>query len=171
MLGSKAWFEKMSSFTQIREATDQDLDGIVRLVIHEEMFAPDQADMVTDVLGDKIFDEDVIFIVAAPSVQDEILGFIFAEPRATADRVWEIVMLVVHSDHAHQGIEVELLQRIETELTDIDQRLIVIDASSNSEFDQIRALYESEGYDCEGRVRDYWEDGDDLLTYRKHLFQ
>lgn len=64
----------MSSFTQIREATDQDLDGIVRLVIHEEMFAPDQADMVTDVLGDKIFDEDVIFIVAAPSVQDEILG-------------------------------------------------------------------------------------------------
>lgn len=80
-------------------------------------------------------------------------------------------MLVVHSDHAHQGIEVELLQRIETELTDIDPRLIVIDASSNSEFDQIRALYESEGYDCEGRVRDYWADGDDLLTYRKHLFQ
>lgn len=161
----------MSSFTHFREATDQDLDGIVCLVIHEETFAPDQADMVTEVLGDKIFDEDVIFTVAASSAQDEILGFIFAELRATADRVWEIVMLVVHSDHAHQGIETELLRSIETELIDIDQRLIVIDASSNSEFDHIRALYESEDYDCEGRVRDYWEDGDDLLIYRKHLFQ
>ena len=161
----------MSSFAQIREATDQDLEGIVRLVIHEEMFAPDQADMVTEVLGGKIFDEDVIFMVATSTIFNDVFGFIFAEPRATADRVWEIVMLVVHSDHAHQGIETELLRSIETELIDIDQRLIIIDASSNSEFDQIRALYESEGYECEGRVRDYWEDGDDLLTYRKHLLQ
>lgn len=110
--------------------------------------------MVTDVLGDKIFDEDVIFTVAA-STQDENLGFIFAEPRATADRVWEIIMLVVHSDHAHQSSEAELLRSIETELSSIDQQLIVIDTSSNSEFDHIRVIYKSECYDCGGRVRDY----------------
>ena len=62
-----------------------------------------------------------------------------------------------------------LAVRLVTELTARGQRLLLIETSALPAYESARRFYARAGHDEEARVRDFHEDGDDMVLFRKRL--
>jgi hypothetical protein len=49
------------------------------------------------------------------------------------------------------------------------EKNLIVETSATARYDHTREFYARLGYEEEARVRDYWEDGDDLVIFRKVL--
>ena len=75
----------------------------------------------------------------------------------------------VYADAHRTGTGRALVARLEADLRAAGQRLLVVDTSSTDGYAAARAFYRSLEYEEEGRVRDFWTDGDDKVVFRKRL--
>jgi ribosomal protein S18 acetylase RimI-like enzyme len=154
----------------IRPAEPGDSDAVTALAVAAEMFAPQDAGIVEELLRSFfaegraaghgcLVDEDGGAVVAAAYVQ----------PRGIADRVWDLTMIAVDPREQGRGRGTALLRRVEDDLRARGQRLLLVDTSGTTAYDRTRTFYARCGYDEEARVRDFWEPGDDLVIFRKAL--
>ncbi|MDJ0824335.1 MAG: GNAT family N-acetyltransferase [Rhodobacter sp.] len=93
-------------------------------------------------------------------------GFAFARPEAMTDRVWNILALGVAPEARREGLAKALLKAMEATL---DARLIIIETTQLPEQAAARAIYAGAGYEEEGRIRDFFADGEDKVIFRKVL--
>lgn len=92
----------------------------------------------------------------------------FAPERMT-DRAWNLLFIAVRSDRHGAGVGRELMAEAEHALRARDARLVLVDTSGSSGFSRTRAFYARLGNDFEARVRDYYQAGEDKITFRKLL--
>jgi ribosomal protein S18 acetylase RimI-like enzyme len=155
----------------IRTATPQDIAAIVGLAVKTKMFAADDAPFLESNLREHFDagdDSDKELIVDTTS-EDQVVGSTLWQPRAAADRVWDLTMIAVDPHFQGEGRGAAMMRTVETSLRAAAQRLLMVETSATAQYDHTREFYARLGYDEEARVRDYWEDGDDLVIFRKAL--
>ncbi len=97
------------------------------------------------------------------------VGFCYAEPEEPADRTWNMLALAVRPDLQGQRFGTGLVAALEQQLRAINQRILIVDTSGTDEFSRTRTFYAKNGYQEEARIRDFWAEGDDKVTFRKAL--
>lgn len=161
--------QAVTNLGDLRPAAAADREQIVDLVVAAGMFARDEARLVEELLqahlGTEGLDDHRCTVL---ELDGRVDGVAFAQPRAAADRVWDLTMLGVRPGRQHAGIGTALIEQIEQDLS-TTQRLLVVETSSTDAYAPARAFYRARGYDEAARVRDYWTDGDDLVVFRKDL--
>ena len=158
----------------LRTATADDISAIVDLAVVAGMFSADDASFLhatlRDAVGRREVEQD-----SSPGLLVDIdesgaaVGAVFWQPREAADRVWDVTMIVVHAAVRGRGRGAAMMQAVEDRLRTNGQRLVIVETSSTAAYARAREFYAHLGYDEEARVRDYWEDGDDMIIYRKSL--
>ncbi len=68
-----------------------------------------------------------------------------------------------------RGVGTALVAGLELLLQKDGQRMVLVDTSGTEAFARTWEFYEKNAYDVEARIRDYWADGDDKVTYKKGL--
>lgn len=61
------------------------------------------------------------------------------------------------------------MDHVERDLTARGARILLVKTSGVPEFARTRRFYGGLGYDEEARIRDFYEDGDDKVVFRKAL--
>lgn len=154
----------------IRTITPDDASGVVALAVAAELFPPQEAGIVRQMMVD-------YFAVKAADghacLVDErdgrLVAVAYYEPLPATDRTWELTMIGVDRAHHRQGLGARLLRAVEDDLQARGQRLLLVETSATPAFDRARTFYLTCGYDEEARVRDYYEPGDDMVLFRKAL--
>jgi ribosomal protein S18 acetylase RimI-like enzyme len=90
-------------------------------------------------------------------------------PGELADRVWNLLMIAVDPKRHGAGLGSRLMEAVEAQLATEGVRILLVDTSGTAEFKRTRAFYDMLGYEREARIRDYWSEGDDKVTFRKSL--
>lgn len=90
-------------------------------------------------------------------------------PERLADGVWNLLMIAVAPERHGEGIGTKLMRAVEGQLAAEGARILLVDTSGTDEFRRTRSFYETLEYDLEARIRDYWTEGDDKVTFRKRL--
>lgn len=154
----------------IREIGRDDVEDVVRLVVAAGMFAADESQVVRELLHDYdagagadghtcVIDEEARQIVAVA----------YYQPKAPADRLWDLTMIAVMPQLQGTGRGTALLRRVEEDLRSREQRMLLVDTSGTTQYDRTRTFYERCGYTQVARIPDYWTDGDDLVVFAKRL--
>jgi ribosomal protein S18 acetylase RimI-like enzyme len=154
----------------MREAQLSDVQAVVDLVVAAELFASSETPLLRDMMRDYFEAEHSNghrFVV--DEQEDAIVGVAYYQPREAADRVWDLTMIAVRPTEQRSGRGVAVLSWVENDLREHGQRLLMIETSATAQYDRARSFYVKAGFDEEARVRDYWEDGDDLVIFRKSL--
>ena len=82
---------------------------------------------------------------------------------------WNMLALGIDPAHHRRGAARLLVSGLEADLAARSARLLIVDTSGTKAFDGARGFYEASGYEKESRIRDYWAEGDDKITFRKSL--
>ena len=98
-----------------------------------------------------------------------VVGFCYAVPEQLADGTWNMLAIGVEPSRQGGGIGGDLTAGLEEDLRDAGARILLADTSGTDAFRRTRRFYAERGYEEEARIRDFWADGDDKVTFRKAL--
>ncbi len=154
----------------VREAVAGDADAIVEAVLASGLFGAEDIGVVFDLVETFFADRFSFHLcLVTTTTSDVIDGVAYAQPAPAADRVWYLTMIAVRPSAQRTGAGTALLGAVETELTTRGQRLLLVETSALPAYGSARRFYQRAGYDEEARVRDFHQDGDDMVLYRKRL--
>ena len=145
----------------IREAGEPDQDALGAIAEAAGLFP---AEMLPDFMAPALSGSGEVWLLAETGGVP--VGFAFARPEEVADRVWNILALGVSETERGQGLGASLVAEMERRL---EARMIVIETTQLEDQAPARRLYKSIGYEEEGRVRDFYANGEDKVIFRKLL--
>ena len=124
-------------------------------------------DMLPDMFESSTNAGDAIWLTC--EAQGFAIGFCYVEPEKLAEGAWNMLAIAVSPANQTTGAGKALSQHLETTLKKNGARILLADTSGTAEFSGTRAFYKSIGYVEEARIRDFWADGDDKVTFIKAL--
>lgn len=98
-----------------------------------------------------------------------LAGFVLYGPTPCTLGTWDVYWIVVRPDAQGCGVGRGLLTRVESEMRRLDGRLAVIETSSREDYSSTRNFYLSCGYREVARIPEFYDRGDDRITYAKRL--
>lgn len=150
----------------IRPASPTDAPAIIALAESAAMFDEDGLALVAETLDGHPSDTGALWFVAD---EDGVVGVVYAIQEPMADRVWNVLMLIVSSGHYGQGVGKTLMAHVEEAVVERGARLLVVETSGTDGYDRARSLYAACGFDEEARIRDFYEAGDDKIVFTKSV--
>ena len=148
----------------IRPLVRSDLERVAYLVDENEMFPSDMLKDMTD--GYWGGDDRQRWLVFDDGEVDAVCYY---TPEGLADGVWNLLMIAVDPNRHGNGLGSQLMRFVERQLAREGNRMLIVDTSGKDEFRRTRAFYDMLDYEREARIRDYWSNGDDKVTFRKVL--
>lgn len=150
----------------IRPATSNDIPSMKQLLSTIELFPPEMLEaQMEGYLNDKD-SKDLWYIHESNEV---VIGFCYSASEQLTDNTYNLIAVGVRKDQQGKGIGKSLMTYVESELSKIGGRILIVDTSGTDDFVLTRKFYKDLGYTKEAVIRDYWAEGDDKVTFWKRL--
>lgn len=149
----------------IREVTAADLPEIKILIDATDLFPSSLLDeMVQQFLGGNEAKEIWLVLTNPQSV-----GVAYVAPEKLTDGTFNLLLIAIHPAEQGKGFGAQLIAEVENRLKELGARILLVETSGLEGFALTRRFYLKNGYELEGRIRDFYQDGDDKVIFRKVL--
>jgi ribosomal protein S18 acetylase RimI-like enzyme len=116
------------------------------------------------------FERDENGHLAATIVVDGVpAGFVYYAPDTMTFGTWEMWWIAVDPRRHGSGLGRRLVEFCENDVLAAGGRMLFIDTSSLPEYEPTRRFYLALGYEQDAVLRDYFNDGDSKVVFRKRL--
>ena len=150
---------------QCRDLARSDICALERVLEETGLFTPSllrpmSADFIAGV-GDDLW--------LTLLISGDVAGLACLAPEQMADNVWNLRAIAVSPGFQGRGGGRALIAEADKRLRERGGRLLIVDTSSLPAFEHARAFYPALGFREEARIRDFWAEGDDKVTFAKAL--
>ncbi len=97
------------------------------------------------------------------------VGLCYIVPENFAEGTSNMLALGVRPDLQGMRLGTALMAAAEQHLKDNEQRILIVGTSGTDDLALTRKFYTQNGYEEEARIRDFWADRDDKVTFCKVL--
>lgn len=153
----------------IRNATPDDKVALLALAEATELFSPEDLEGFAGMMDEQLASGTEGDDVWITDDEDGLRGAAYYAPEPFAEGVWNLYFIGVHPQEQGKGRGSALMRHVETDLQKRGDRLLLVETSGKDDFALTRTFYKKNGYTEEARIRDYYEDGDDKIIFRKVL--
>lgn len=158
--------------TTIRAVRRDDIEPIQRLAVANRMFAPDDVDVLGDMISghlDGTRPDDRWFVAES---QGRLTGAAYVAPEPFGHLVWNLHFIATQpSDHG-RGVGTLLISGVEEHLERLGAEralVLIVETSATDQYARARRFYGARGFDGESTIRDYYGPGDAKVTYWKAM--
>jgi ribosomal protein S18 acetylase RimI-like enzyme len=150
----------------IRAITPEDLPSLKDVIDATGLFPSEMLDdMIADYFSGNPGAEIWLTAGNAP------VAIVYCAPEKLTQGTWNMLLLAVHPSAQRQGLGMSAVRHLEELLTGRGERMLLVETSGLPDFEATRAFYRSCGYEEEARIRDYYQQGEDKIVFRKALNQ
>ena len=150
----------------IRPTKTEDIPALKTVLDRTGLFP---SDMLPDMLSGFLSDDDSEDIWLTCEVDGRPIGFCLAKPEPLTDGTWNMLAIAVLPDLQGSGVGSSITSELEARLREAGQRILIVDTSGTQDYALTREFYHKNGYSEAARIRDFWADGDDKVTFLKAL--
>jgi ribosomal protein S18 acetylase RimI-like enzyme len=149
-----------------REIIQSDVDALKAVLDTIELFPAEMLEgMITDYFNNP--ESEDIWFTATEGDQPIAIGY--CAPEMLTVGTFNLYAIGVRADIQGKGIGRQMMAFIENKLKGLGHRLLIVDTSGTDDFRKTRKFYEDLQYTKEAVIRDFWDEGDDKVTYWKKL--
>ena len=150
---------------KIKPVTKSDLDGLKSVLDSCGLFPSAYLDeMIADYFNNReTQDRWFTYLDPAP------VAIGYCVPEKLTNGTYNLLAIGVAEGSQRKGIAKEMMHYIEQELKSKNGRILIVETSSDDAQMGARALYQSLGYTQEAVIRDFWDEGEDKIVFRKKL--
>jgi ribosomal protein S18 acetylase RimI-like enzyme len=155
---------------KIRPMTRRDKPAIMRMLVATPEFKPDEVAVAEEVVDSYLKDsyQSGYYILVA-EVEKRVSGFICYGPTPLTEGTWDIYWVAVGRGEQRRGVGSALMTFAEDEIKKAGGRLVIIETSSQPEYERTRRFYHRHGFKLVSRIPDFYAPGDDKLMLLKRL--
>jgi len=133
-------------------------------------FRPCEIEILAEVLTDCFSDPSKGYLFLEMEARGQTVGFAVYGRCPMTKSAWDVYWIVVEKALQGQGIGRKLMDELEKDTKDSAGRAILrVETSGREEYGGQRHFYLRSGFRETGRIRDFYEEGDDLVTYCKFI--
>ena len=152
----------------IRPMLQKDKPGLMKILQNTPEFKPSEVAVAEEVIDSYLRDPHGsgyhVFVAEADSA---VVGYICYGLTPLTEGTWDIYWIAVSADNRGRGIGGALMAHTEDKIRKAQARLIVIETSSQPEYEKTRRFHRSHGYEVIARIPDFYALGDDKLILQK----
>ncbi|MCJ7744442.1 MAG: GNAT family N-acetyltransferase [Dehalococcoidales bacterium] len=155
---------------EIRPAAGADKPVIMRILQDTPEFKPFDVEVAAELLDAYLEDPSGSgYYVLVAEADAAVVGYICCGPTPLTSGTWDVYWMAVARPEQGQGIGQALLSSAEAKIKETQARLVLIETSSKPNYEKTRRFYQSQGYEIISHIPDFYEPGDDKLTFQKRL--
>ncbi len=155
---------------KVRPMAGEDKPAIMQLLRDTPEFKPAEVVVAGELIDSYLDDPSGSgYYLSVAEVASSIAGYVCYGPTPLTEGTWDIYWIAVTPKQQAQGIGGALLALAEKEVNKTLGRLVLIETSSKPEYEKARRFYHSRGYELVCQIADFYEPGDDRLTFQKRL--
>lgn len=151
---------------KIRPTKREDIAALREVLDHTRLFP---AGMLPDMMAGHLSEEKSEEVWLTCEIYGRAVGFCYAVPEELTEGTWNMLAIAVLPREQGNGCGGAIIRRLEAELTERGQRILIVDTSGKDAFARTREFYRKNGYTQEARIRDFWAPGDDKIVFWKSL--
>ncbi len=155
---------------RIRPAAGADRPAILQILQDTPEFTPVDLGVAGELLDAYL--EDPVnsgYSILVAEADSSVVGYICFGPAPLTIGTWDVYWLAVARPKRGGGIGKALLSSAEARMKEAKARLILIETSSKPTYESTGRFYRSQAYELISRIPDFYEPGDDKLTFQKRL--
>lgn len=156
---------------KVRPITAADRGPLVRLLREISEFEPEEVEVAEELIGlavaDPVGSGYTCQVAADPEGMPR--GYICYGPTPMTQSTFDLYWIAVDPALQGRGIGRALYAAFAAELAPLAGAQIRIETSSQESYAWTGGFYERLGFSVEGRLRDFYAPGDDLLIFYRHL--
>ncbi len=149
----------------IRKLNSADKASILSLAKKSQMFEAEEIDYI----GESFDNSQQSTLWFGAFEGESMIGVAYCEPMEMTNKTWNVLMLLVDPENHRKGIGKALMSLMEETLSEQSQRLLLVETSSQPDFEVARNFYRAIGYLEWGVIEHYYDQGDHKLTFTKAL--
>ena len=150
----------------IRPTKSEDIPALKEVLDATELFP---SEMLPDMLGGFLSVKESEDVWLTCEADGQAIGFCYAMPEALTEGTWNMLAIAVLPSSQGNGAGHAIVGALESSLRERGNRILIADTSGTADFALTRDFYRKNGYSEEARIRDFWAEGDDKVTFRKAL--
>ncbi len=154
---------------RIRKLAPPDRDGIAELLRAGGTFNDDEIAVALELVDIAIAAPGRDYRVIVADDGEQIAGYLCFGPTPMTHGTYDLYWIATRAELRGRGVGTRLVLAMEAELAAAGGRLVRIETSQLGEYDAARAFYARLAYHEVGRIRDFYRQGDDLVTLAKRL--
>jgi ribosomal protein S18 acetylase RimI-like enzyme len=108
-------------------------------------------------------------VIVAEDGAGRVAGYLCFGPTPMTIGTFDLYWVATRAEQRGRGVGTRLVLAMEAELVALGGRMVRIETSQLGEYDAARAFYARLAYHEVGRIRDFYRQGDDLVTLAKRL--
>lgn len=161
------------STIRFRDRIDEkDISSLCAMTAETGFFSPDEVATVRELAEEALHMGDASgyrFLIIDQTEEDGAAGFACFGPVPCTHGSWHLYWIVVDHDQQGTGYGSALIKAVEKRVTDARGRKLFLETSSCDQYASTREFYHSHGYRPEARLNDYYDEGEDCLTFSKEF--
>ena len=156
--------------TNLRPMQPSDRDCLVTITNATGFFRQEEVEVAREVLTEAARKGEASgYRVRVAADGDRPLGYVCFGPTPLTRSTWDIYWIAVDPQLQHQGLGSKLMRLAESEICLCSGRLVLAETSSQELYEPTREFYISRGYREISRISDFYDVGDDKVTFAKVL--
>jgi len=166
---------------KIREMKEKDLDAVLDVIALNDEDDAEAAEAYLEEFfealeeqreeGDVDEDDEIVdrhFVAVNDDGKILGVGGVMEDPEE-GDGIWWLGWFYIHPQQQHQGLGEKLLERSLAWVREEDGRKLYVDVSSLDEYENARAFYHKHGFVEEGRLQDFYAEGEDMIIMGRRV--
>jgi ribosomal protein S18 acetylase RimI-like enzyme len=147
-----------------------DKPALIGILENTPEFKPHEVEVAEEVIDNYLeAPETSGYGILVAEADKSVAGYIAYGPTPCTVGTWDIYWIAVDRNRRGQGIGKALDEKVEDMIRQADGRIIMIETSSTSLYDNTRNFYLGRGYEVVGRIPDFYTPGDDMIIMQKRL--
>ncbi|MEE3716660.1 GNAT family N-acetyltransferase [Tumidithrix elongata RA019] len=153
----------------IRPTTPDDTKALIALAEASGLFEPQQTEELSQMLAQHFTGTSNSPELWFTDDDGEPVGVAYTAPERMTEGIWNLYLIAIHPTRQKQGRGKALLFHVEKILAERGDRVLLVETSGTEDFEYVRKFYQSNGYEQEAKIRDFYADGVDKIVFRKAL--
>ena len=150
----------------VRKVIQQDVEGLRKVVDSSGLFPSEYlGEMISDYF-DNPETQDTWFTKVEGG---ENLAVGYCAPEKFTEGTYNLYAIGVLQEHQGKGIGREMMRYLEDFLRQKSGRVLIVETSGDQQFHLTRKFYQDLGYHREATIRDFWQEGEDKVIFRKKI--
>lgn len=154
----------------VRPMAAEDKPAVMRILRDTPQFKPLEVDVAEELIDAYLEDPTGHgYLTLVAEADSQVQGYICYGPTPLTEGTWDVYWMAVTRGEQGRGVGTHLLSAVEGDIKKRCGRLILIETSSKDNYERAQRFYAARGYDMISRIVDFYEPGDDKLTYLKRV--
>jgi GNAT superfamily N-acetyltransferase len=148
----------------------RDIKRVLEIVESTGFFYDHEVEIAAELVAERLANgESTGYYFVFAEVDGITVAYSCFGPISMSKTCFDLYWIVTHNDYRGKGIGRKLLEETYSQAKNMGCKIIIAETSGLEHYSPTRAFYNSNKFELEARIKNFYDEGDDKLFYTKRI--